>query len=180
MNKFVYPARRRYPQMEKHIVYRETVPAYAIAAIFLIIAFLMAFSLYHQRSSGPIGLKSAPDNINIAGAVFALLVGLNFSAIRIQLTDVDMRISYGLFSKRLFWHEVASCEIDRGSALRYGGWGIRLGSIGGKKVWVYNTFGGTRVAFLTRSSEPSGMVVTTCNPEELMRVSNQQIQIHKI
>jgi hypothetical protein len=166
--------------MEKHIVYRETVPAYGMAVIFLIIAFFMAFSFYYQRNHGPIGLKPAPDTAYIAGAVLALLIGLNFSAIRIRLTDVDVRVSYGLFWKTLFWNEVASCEIDNGSALRYGGWGIRLGSINGKRVWVYNTFGGTRVAFLTRSSEPNGMVVSTRKQEELMRLANQQIQIHKI
>ena len=74
---------------------------------------------------------------------------------------------------------LASCETDSGSAFRYGGWGIRRGRIRGKKVWVYNTFVGIRVAFLARGGNPSGMVVTTRNPEELMRVSNELIGMQK-
>jgi len=70
---------------------------------------------------------------------------------------------------------VASCETDTQSVLRYGGWGIRLGMIRGKPVWVYNTFGGIRVAFLAKGDKPRGMVVTTRNPEELMRVENELI-----
>jgi len=163
--------------MEKQVMYRETVPAYAIAAIFLGIAIWMGLSLYHQLDYGPIGPRPAPDNFYAAGIIFALLVGLNFSAIRIRLTNVDIRVSYGLFHKTLAWRDVASCEIDRGSVWRYGGWGIRLGIIHGKKVWVYNTFGGTRVAFLTKSGKPFGLVVSTRNPEELMRASNQLIEM---
>ena len=44
-----------------------------------------------------------------------------------------MRVSYGLFGKTLVWKDIASCEIDNALALRYGGWGIRLGIVQGKK-----------------------------------------------
>jgi hypothetical protein len=158
--------------MEKQILYRETVPAYGMAAIFLVIACWMGFNLYYQINYGPIGSRPAPNNVYVAGIVIALLIGLNFSAIRIRLTDVDVHVAYGLFGKTLAWKHVASCGIDTQSVLRYGGWGIRLGMIRGKPVWVYNTFGGTRVAFLTRGRKPRGMVVTTRNPEELIRVAN--------
>ncbi len=166
--------------MDKRILYRETIPAYGMVAIFLVIACSMGFSLYHQINYGPIGSKPAPDNLYAIGCIVALLIGANFSAIRIRLTDLDVHVSYGLFGKTLPWHDVASCEIDRGAAaLRYGGWGIRLGMIKGKPVWVYNTFGGTRVAFLTSGRKPRGMVVTTRNPEELMRVANELIGMQK-
>ncbi len=164
--------------MKKRILYRETVPAYGMILIFLAIAFWMGFNLYYQINHGPISSRPAPNTVYVVGAVFALLIGLNFSAIRIRLTDVDVRVSYGLFSKTLAWRAVASCEIDSGSALRYGGWGIRLGSIRGKRVWVYNTFRGARVAFLTGDGKSSGMVVTTRNPEGLMRVSIERISVH--
>ncbi len=165
--------------MEKQILCRETVPAYAMIVIFLIIAIGMAFSFFYQINYGPIGAKPAPNTFYVVGAVLALLIGLNFSAIRIRLTDVDVRVSYGLFSKTLAWKDVASCEIDTGSALRYGGWGIRLGRIRGENVWVYNTFGGIRVAFLTKGPKPLGMVVSTRNPKELLRMANQQIAMQK-
>ena len=165
--------------LEKQILYRETVPVYGMIAIFSVVAGWMAFSLYYQLNYGPFGSRPAPNNVYIAGVIFALLIGLNFSAIRIRLTDVDVRVSYGLFGKTLAWHDVASCEIDSGAALRYGGWGIRLGIIHGKKVWVCNTFGGTRVAFLTKGSKPSGSVVSTRNPDELMRISNELIGMQR-
>ena len=158
--------------MEKQIFCRETVPDYFTAVIFLAIACWMGFTLYHQVNYGPVGAKPAPNSFYAIGIILALLIGINFSAIRIRLTDADVRVSYGLFGKTLAWKDVASCETDTQSALRYGGWGIRLGMIRGKPVWVYNTFGGTRVAFLTKGDKPRGMVVTTRNPEELMRVAN--------
>jgi hypothetical protein len=168
----------RYP-MEKRILYSENVPAYGMATIFLAIFLGMVFSLYHQATYGPIGSKPAPDAFYVAGAIAALLIGLNFSAIRIRLTDVDVAVSYGLFGKTLAWNDVASCEIDAGAVLRYGGWGIRLGRIRGKTVWVYNTFGGTRVAFLPKGSRRSGLVVSTRNPEQLMRMSNELIGLQR-
>ena len=165
--------------MEKRVLYRETVPCYLMMAIFIIIAFWMGFGLYYQINHGPIGSKPAPNMFYIVGASLALLIGLNFSAIRIRLTDADIRVSYGLFSKTLSWRNVGKCEIDDRSVVRYGGWGIRMGIIHGKPVVVYNTFGGTRVAFLTGARKPQGLVVTTRNPEELMRVSHPLIGMQR-
>jgi hypothetical protein len=165
--------------VEKQVLYRETVPAYGIAAIFLAVAICMGFSLYYQINYGPIGSRPAPNSVYIIGAALALLFGLNFSAIRIRLTDVDAHVSYGLFGKTLAWKDVAKCERDDRSMVRYGGWGIRLGFIHGKPVTVYNTFFGSRVAFLTKGRKPRGLVVTTRNPEELMRVSNQLIGMQR-
>jgi hypothetical protein len=165
--------------MEKQILYRETVPAFFMAVLFLVIACWMGFTLYRQINYGPIGSRPAPDSFYVVGIIFALLIGLNFSAIRIRLTDIDVHVSYGVFGKTLAWKDVATCEIDTSSVVRYGGWGVRLGFIHGKAVTVYNTFGGTRVAFLTKGSKPRGLVVTTRNPDELMRVANELIAIHR-
>ena len=161
--------------MEKPILYRETVPAYFMAVLFLAIACWMGFCLHYQLNYGPIGSRPAPNNFYVAGIVFALLILLNFGAIRIRLTDVDVRVSYGLFGKTLAWKDVASCGTDTQSVLRYGGWGIRIGMIRGKPVWVYNTFGGTRVAFLAKGNKPRGIAVTSRNPEKLMRIANELI-----
>ena len=148
-------------------------------AIFLVIAGWMGFNLYYQINYGPIGSRPAPNIFYLIGALLALLIGLNFSAIRIRLTDVGVHVSYGVFGKTLAWKDVATCEIDTSSVVRYGGWGIRLGIIHGKMVTVYNTFGGTRVAYLTKVSKPRGIVVTTRNPEALVRLSNQLIEMRR-
>ena len=165
--------------MEKQIFYRETVPAYFMAVIFLAIACLMGFALYHQINFGPVGVKPAPNSFYVVGIILALLIGLNFSAIRIRLTHDDVHVAYGVFGKTLAWRNVAKCEIDTSSVVRYGGWGIRLGFIHGKPVSVYNTFGGTRVAFLAKGSKPRGLVVATRNPDELMRIANELIGMHR-
>lgn len=166
--------------MEKQVFYQETVPAYGMIAIFLAVAGWMAFSLHYQLNHGPLGSNPAPNAAYAAGIAFVVLIGLNFSAIRIRLTDVDVRASYGVFSKTLSWKEIETCEKDSSPALRYGGWGIRMGILNGKPVTVYNTFGGTRVAFLTRGSKPRGLVVSTRNPEELMRISDQLIRMQRV
>ena len=165
--------------MEKQILYRETVPAYFMAVLFWVIACWMGFNLYHQINYGPVGSRPAPNSFYAVGIIIAILIGLNFGAIRIRLTDVDVHVSYGVFGKTLAWKDIASCEIDTSSVIRYGGWGIRLGFIQGKPVTVYNTFRGTRVAFLNKGSKPRGLVVTTRNPEELMRVANELIGMQR-
>ena len=150
-----------------------------MVAIFLIVVLGMGVALYYQLHYGPVGTSPASNGSLFVIMALSILIGINFSAIRIHLTDIDVRVSYGLFGKTLAWRDVASCEIDTSSVLRYGGWGIRLGMIQGKAVWVYNTFGGKRVAFLTKANKPKGMVVTTQNSEELIRISNQLIGMKK-
>jgi len=109
------------------------------------------------------------------GIILALLIGINFSAIRIQLTADDVHVSYGVFGKTLAWKDVATCEVDTRLGARYDRWGIRFGIIHDKPVTVYNTFGGTRVAFLAKGNKPRGMAVTSRNPEKLMRIANELI-----
>ena len=165
--------------MEKQILYRETVPDYFTAVIFLAIACWMGFTLYHQINYGPVGAKPAPNSFYAIGIILALLIGISFSAIRIRLTADDVHVSYGVFCKTLAWTDVATCEVDTRLGARYDRWGIRFGIIHNKPVIVYNTFGGTRVAFLAKGNKPRGIAVTTRNPEELMRVSNELISTHR-
>jgi hypothetical protein len=164
--------------MEKRILYSETVPTCAIMAILLAIALLQAFMLYYQINYGPFGSKPAPNSILAGMASLFLLIGINCNAIRIHLTDVDVRVSYGVFHKSLLWKDIASCEADDRSALRYGGWGVRFGMVCGNKVLVFNTFGGKRAAFLTKLEKSRGLVASTRNRDELMRIAKQQIAIH--
>jgi hypothetical protein len=165
--------------MGKQIFYRETVPDYFMAVIFLAMACWMGFTLYHQINYGPVGTKPAPNSFYVIGIILALLIGLNFSAIRIRLTAEDVHVSYGAFGKTLVWTDVATCEIDTRLGARYDRWGIRFGIIHDKPVTVYNTFGGTRVAFLAKGNKPRGMAVTTRNPEELKRIANELIGMHR-
>jgi len=165
--------------MGKQIFYRETVPAYFLSVIFLAIACWMGVTLYQQINYGPVGAKPAPSSFYVVGMILALLIGLNFSAIRIRLTHDDVHVSYGVFGKTLAWTDVATCEIDSRLGARYDRWAIRFGVINGHPVIVYNTFGGTRVAFLAKGSKPRGMVVATRNPHELIRVANELISMNR-
>jgi hypothetical protein len=163
--------------MEKRILYSETVPCYAMMAIFFMITLVQALMLFYQINYGPLGSKPAPNSILASLALLFLLIGINFSAIRIRLTDVDVRVSYGVFRKTLPWKEIGACEADDQSAMRYGGWGVRFGMVRGGKVLVFNTFGGKRVAFLPKAKTSRGLVASTRNRDELMRVAKQQIDM---
>lgn len=118
--------------MGKQIIYQEFVPAHFMVAIFSIIARCMGFNLYYQINYGPIGSRPAPNIFYAIGAPLAVLFGLNFSAIRIRLTAVDVHVSFDLFGKTLAWKDAATCEIGTSSVVRYGGWGVRFGIIHGK------------------------------------------------
>jgi hypothetical protein len=164
--------------MEKRILYSETIPTYAIMTMLYAVALLLVYMLYYQISYGPFGSKPAPNFTLACMALLFLLIGINCNAIRIHLTEVDVRVSYGVFHKTLLWKDISSCEADDQSALRYGGWGVRFGMIRGKKVLVFNTFGGKRAAFLTKLEKSRGLAVSTRNRDELMRISKRLIAMH--
>jgi hypothetical protein len=162
--------------MGKQILYRETMPAHAMAILLIAVAFSTGFAFYYQVTYGPIGSRPAPNIIYAGLTIFFLLIGINFSAIRIYLTNADAHVSFGLFGKTLAWKDIASCEADSTNVLRYGGWGVRLGVFQRKKVWGYNTFGGKRVALIPKDIKLFGILFSTRNSEEVLRIAKKQIE----
>jgi hypothetical protein len=162
-------------KMERKILYRETISSRAIGIFTFFVAFLWVLLALRQPTRGPVDPKPAVPAIFFAIlAIVTCVVGIVFNRTRIQLTDSDISISWLWFRKTLAWKDISACEIDTMPAF-IRGWGVGLGTHDGKIVWVYGTFGGKRVAFVTKDNIPRGMLVSTRNPEILMQLAKERI-----
>ena len=75
----------------------------------------------------------------------------------------------------VLWENIEDCYIDEASAIRYGGWGIRLGRVDGKWRTVYNVIGGPRVVVSLNKGWIREFVFSTKNPEKVMRTIDRHV-----
>ena len=155
-------------------LYREERNSLGITLILGLVTVLMVAFLAAQLIYGPLGTKPAPTWFLAAlTALFALLT-VNFRHITLTLTEEKVEVRYGIFSATRRWNETVACEMDEKH--HFYGWGIRLGRYKSHWVWVYNVMGGPRVVFHTGKNKLKGLVISTTNPEEVVRISSTRIQ----
>lgn len=159
--------------MKDHIIYIEN--RASIGIFVLLFLFTIAMSAYFviQLIYGPIGSDPAPNWFLVLFIVFFLLTTINFSHIRIKLTDEYIKVNYGLFGTRLNWLDIVDCEADEEN--HFYGWGIRFGKYKKEWLWVYNVIGGPRIVFLTGKKKPKGLIVSTNNPQEFLTIAKRMI-----
>ena len=155
--------------MEENILYEENRLSIGMIIIVGSITLILTYFLIHQLLFGPTGTKSVPTYILIFLVVLFALSTINFSRIRIRLTDSGMSVYYGILGSERKWSDFTTCEKD-GKNYFYG-WGIRFGRYKKQWVWIYNVVGGPRVAFITSKSNPKGLIVSTLKPEEIVRIA---------
>jgi len=163
--------------MERKVLYSETISSLAVNIFALFAAFLWVIAAVHQVNRGPIGPKPGPPAIVfVILAIVTCVAGTVSNRMRIQLTDIDISISWFWFRKTLAWKDISACEIDTMPAfIRGWGWGAQLSTYGGRMLWACTTFSGKRVAFITKDNMPRGMIVSTQNPEKLVRLAKERI-----
>lgn len=155
--------------MHNKVHHSETTFSLGICLILSLVTIVMAIMLTVQLVDGPLGSKPAPDWVLILlTAVFCALT-LNFSFIRLSLTDAGVTVRYGIFKKSLAWKDVRACLED--NEAHFVGWGIRYGRFQSRPVWIFNVIGGPRVAFVTESTKPAGLIVSTRNPALLVQTA---------
>jgi len=140
---------------------------FILAAVFLIMAgFLIA-----QLILGPLGSKPAPTWVLALLTGVFLLPMLNFAFLTLTLTNEGVRVAYGVFSSFRRWDQLTAVEPDAEDG--FFGWGIRFGKYRGQWVWVYNTIGGDRVAFVTGAARPRGLLVTCADPARVAAIASE-------
>ena len=160
--------------MDNNILYKESVFSKGITIILGIFSVLISVLFIVQLSSGPVGSKPAPNLILGIMTGFFILTTINFSFLRITMTDKYIRIAYGIIGSKRLWENLQVCELDSENKF-FGGWGIRFGRYKNDWIWVYNIIGGSRVAFLRKPGKSKSLMVSTKNPEEMVRIANEQI-----
>jgi hypothetical protein len=68
----------------------------------------------------------------LAFIFFFLGITINFSRLSIEITKEFIIGGYGILKEKILLENIADCYLDKVSAIRYGGWGIRIARINGK------------------------------------------------
>jgi hypothetical protein len=138
-----------------------------------VVVLVLLASLIWQLVAGPLGTRPAPNWLLLGMLIFFLAVGINFATLTIRVNMQGITVGYGLIRHHIPWSNIAGCRLDKASAARYGGWGIRLGWADGKKRLVYNILGGPRVVVEKRQGRYTEFVFSTRNPEGVMKAINE-------
>ncbi len=137
-----------------------------------IVVLALSAALIWQVVDGPLGTRPAPDWFFVAMILFFLAIGTNFAVLTVRVTMQGVSVGYGIIRHHIPWSNIAGCRLDRTSAVSYGGWGIRLARVDGKKRLVYNIIGGPRVVVEKRQGSYPEFAFSTRNPEEVMKAIN--------
>jgi len=111
--------------------YKETLFSKWSTVLIFSITVILFFLYFYQIIVGPIGTDPAPNWFWLVMAVFMLAITINFGRLSIGIASGGVIVGYGIFKKRILWENIEDCYIDEASAIRYGGWGIRLGRVDG-------------------------------------------------
>ncbi len=111
--------------------------------------------------------------------VLFIFLTLNFAWLTIRVTDEDVVVGYGVTRSRVRWTDIEGCYLDDASAVRYGGWGIRLGWYNGKRRLIYNTIGDGRVVLVTKKARFPELVFSTAQPQAVADAVNEHLRLLK-
>ena len=107
--------------------------------------------------------------VSASALAFILLMFRNYRGIKIQLSDKELKVNYGIFNhKSIPLEDVVSCELAKAPFRRYGGVGVRLGIDGS---WAYITSFGDAVKIILRRGRP--FVFSSNNPKKICSIINQ-------
>ncbi len=137
------------------------------------VGLVLLAALVWQLLFGPLGTRPAPSWFLAAIAALFLALWINFSALTVRVTMDGLCVGYGIIRHRIRWHDICDCRPDESSMAAYGGWGIRIGRVGGKTRLGFTTPGVPRVVVEKRQGRCLEFAFSTRNPEAVMRAIRQ-------
>lgn len=147
----------------ERVIYTEWVPAGKFVKVIISIVVLLIASL------GIIFTAILPKQLVFIGIIigsislFIFLMYWNYRGLKINLTNNQLEIIYGVFShKRIHLNKVVSCDIIKARFRIYGGVGVRFGLDGS---WAYTTDFGDAVKLNFQYGRP--FVFSTRNPQKI-------------
>jgi hypothetical protein len=150
------------------VIYEERLLSGWITLLLGAVTLVLLWQVVQQFQSGSTG--DAPLwLLPLLLLLFAALT-VNFAWLTIRVTDDGVVVAYGMIRRRMSWDEIRDCYLDEASAVRYGGFGVRIGSYKGTRRLIFNTIGDPRVVVLTTSATTPEFVFSTAHPEEIIRI----------
>ena len=163
--------------MQAEKLYEKTVFLWVFTAILSIVTAGFLGVVVYQIVVGPLGERPAPNWFFLLLALLFLVITITFSRLNITITSRAVTVGYGWFRRTIPWDNIERCYVDETSSIRYGGWGIRIGRVKGTWRLVYNVIGGPRVVIALKRGIFREFVFSTSNPEEVMAVILQRIEV---
>ncbi len=160
--------------MQPDELYQETVPFTLIKWILAMEIAITVLFLYLFVSQLPAGLSW------LYLGMFLLFLGVtaliaNFRKLVISISSQSITVAYGRIKYSIPWDRIEGAYLDRGSGIRYGGWGIRMTKVDGRWLLVYNVIGSPLVVLELKSGRFGQFIFSSRHPEEVLNIIKQQI-----
>ena len=165
--------------MDPDIIYHEKFTAKGFIAILSPLAATMfIILLYH------LFIESAEPFLSWTLFFSAMFIAfffltINFASLSITLTNETIAVGFGIIKHRVLLKDVVNCAPDEVSSMKYGGFGIRVAKVKGKKRLVYNTIGTPRCVLSLKEGKFHEFAFSTKNPEEVINVLRAQLNLTK-
>ncbi|UCF08274.1 MAG: hypothetical protein JSW28_00860 [Thermoplasmata archaeon] len=163
--------------MEHDVIYHERFTAKGFIAILSpITVFMLVIMMYHLlvESAEPFLFWTL---FYITIFIAFLLLTINFATLTITMTSESITVGFGILKRKIPIVNIADCNRDDVSSVKYGGFGIRVAKIKGKKRLVYNTIGTPRVLLSLKEGRFPEFVFSTKSPEEVINVIRAQLSL---
>ena len=166
--------------MQANDIYEEKILSKESTGLFGTVAAVLFFAFVYQIFIGPIGTRPAPNWVFLVMSLLFLGIAINFSRLRIRIAPESMIVGYGILKYAIRRENIEDCYLDKASATRYRGWGIRLGRVGGEWKLVYNIIRGPQLVLLLKKGRFKKLVFSTKNPEKVMMLIKRGIGQHSL
>ncbi|UCE75452.1 MAG: hypothetical protein JSV56_07060 [Methanomassiliicoccales archaeon] len=163
--------------VEEDSIYQEKLFAKGIAASLGIVAILMLFFLVYLVIERSFDEGTGLFWFFLIMFLIFFFLTWNFGWLSIKMTFHFISVGYGIIKHTEHWENVADCRQDDVSAIKYGGFGIRVAKIKGKTRLVYNTIGTPRCVLSLKGGKFQEFVFSTKNPEEVINVIRGQLAL---
>jgi hypothetical protein len=161
--------------MDSDYIYEEKIFAKVIGGSLGVVSIIMLIILIYQITVGPLGDDPAPTIFFFIMFIIFFILTLIFSRLIIRISFQSVSVGFGIIRKRIPMENIVDCEIDKTSAIRYGGAGIRTARIKGEWVLIYNVVGVARCVLKLKEGRVKKFVFSTKNPEEVVNVIKGQL-----
>ncbi|MCJ7715288.1 MAG: hypothetical protein MUO54_02040 [Anaerolineales bacterium] len=111
-------------------------------------------------------------------AVFFFLYVLNFRILKITITEENVLLKFGIIRWRTKLKNIRSIKLDESPAvIKYGGAGVHFAFMKGNYRAFFNFLEYPRlhIAFHQKRGPVQGLVFTTRNPDEVLRIIQSRI-----
>ena len=154
-------------------VYEERITSVIIVSILVPLDILMAYLTYSFYVT------------NQMVWVFWLFISLfltfifltvNFAVLKISITPDEILISFGIIRYRARWEDIAGCDVDNSSALKYG-YGLRFSGKIGSLIMMFIATNNPRVVLYFKNRRLHGVAFSTRNVDEVCRIIKSRMKI---